>query len=289
MPHEAMSQVVCHLNMACLRGVSIRHSPHPRIDHLEVSHLQISADVVAAFTPTGVLRASINLGNPILASRGKGGEAAVGVSVDLATKFAELLGVELELVVFDAAKKSVEALGNGQADIGFFAIDPARGEEIAFTDAYVLIEGCYLVNENSPITSNEEVDRRDHTVAVGQGSAYDLYLSREIEKATIVRAQNSQAVVDTFVAQHLDVAAGVKQQLQADAQRHRCLRLLPGHFMVIKQAMGVPKSRGSAAAEVLHQFVEQMKASNFVSEALKRHEIQGAAVAPPYGSTPDML
>lgn len=252
----------------------------PRIDHLEATHLQISADVVSAFTPTGVLRASINLGNPILASKGVGGEPAVGVSVDLARKFAELLGVELELVVFDAAKKSVEALGKGQADIGFFAIDPARGKEIAFTDAYVLIEGCYMVNESSPITSNEEVDRRDHTVAVGQGSAYDLYLSREIKAATIVRAQNSQAVVDTFVAQHLDVAAGVKQQLQADAQRHPGLRLLPGNFMVIKQAMGVPKGRGPAAAEVLHQFVEQMKAGGFVSRALERHKIQGAAVAP---------
>lgn len=234
------------------------------------------------FTPTGKLRASINLGNPILAGRNSAGEPA-GVSVDLARAFAQRLGAELELVVFDTAAQSVQAVTDGQADIGFFAIDPARGAGIAFTAAYVLIEGCYLVRDASPLRANEEVDRGGMTVVVGKGSAYDLFLTRELKQATIVRAPSSQAVVATFVEQSADVAAGVKQQLEAGARRLGGLRLLPGRFMVIQQAMGCPKGRGVEAAALLSAFVEEMKASGFVADALKRHRIEGASVAPAAG------
>ncbi|KQX22100.1 ABC transporter substrate-binding protein [Variovorax sp. Root434] len=236
--------------------------------------------IVQAFTPKGVLRASINLGNPILANTDKATGAPVGVSVDLARAFAERLGVALELVVFDAAGKSVEAVANEQADIGFFAIDPVRGAQIAFTEAYVLIEGSYLVREHSPLRRNEEVDQEGLRVTVGKGSAYDLYLTRELKNAQIVRAPTSPAVVQTFLEQNLDVAAGVKQQLESDIRAHAGLRLLPGRFMVIRQAMGTPRTRGADAAQALCQFVEEMKSSGFVSDALRRHGIQGASVAP---------
>ena len=233
-----------------------------------------------AFAPTGKLRASINLGNPILASKHPQTGEPFGVSIDLARAFAQRLGVDIELVVFDAAGKSVEAVRGEQADIGFFAIDPLRGEGIAFTAPYVLIEGAYMVPYFSPIRANEEVDRPGIRVAVGKGSAYDLFLTRELKQAEIVRAPTSPTVVDVFVEQMLEVAAGVKQQLEADQQRFAGYRLLPGRFMVIQQAMGTPKSRGAEAAAYLAQFVEDMKSSGFVADALHRHGIQGASVAP---------
>ena len=240
----------------------------------------LPADVRAAFTPTGALRASINLGNPILAGRNAAGEPA-GVSIDLARAWAEQLGVACELVVFDTAKASVDAVRGDQADIGFFAIDPLRGEGIRFTAPYVLIEGAYLVRDDSPLKDNAEVDAPGRRVMVGQGSAYDLFLSRELKHATIERAASSPAVVPTFVEKNADVAAGVKQQLQADAARIGGLRLLPGRFMVIEQAMGVQANRGDAAQQFLRQYVEAAKASGMVAQALQRHGIQGAVVAPP--------
>ena len=240
-----------------------------------------SPDLVRAFAPSGTLRASINLGNPILAGRDAATGEPAGVSIDLARGLAEALGVPLELVVFDAAGKSVEALEQQRADIGFFAIDPKRGEQIAFTPPYVLIEGSYLVPDASPLRANDEVDRPGTRVVVGQGSAYDLYLSRELKHAEIVRAPTSPAVVEVFLAQRADVAAGVRQQLEADLQRLPGHRLLPGRFMVIQQAMGVGKSRGAAAAAFLADYVERQKASGFVAAALARHGIQGASVAPP--------
>ena len=234
-----------------------------------------------AFAPTGVLRASINLGNPILANRDAKTGEPVGVSIDLAAGVAQRLGVPLSLVVFDKAAESVDAIGKGTADIGFFAIDPQRGADIAFTPPYVLIEGAYLVRQDSPLQTNDAVDQPGRRVTVGKGSAYDLYLSRHLQHAEIVRAPSSPEVVSLFLAQGHDVAAGVKQQLQADAQRHAGLRLLPGRFMIIRQAMGVAKSRGEAAAQWLADYVQSQKASDFVAEALARHGIAGASVAGP--------
>ncbi len=241
--------------------------------------LNPSSSVRAAFTPTGKLRASINLGNPILANAGADGRP-FGVSVDLATEFAKLFNAELELVVFDAAGKSVDAIVAEKADFGFFAIDPVRGADIAFTAPYVLIEGFYLVKSDSPITSNAQVDAACNRVVVGKGSAYDLFLTRELKHAPIVRALTSPTVVETFLRENAEVAAGVKQQLEADAAKVGGLRLLEQRFMVIQQAMGVPKSRGPEAAAFLAAFVEQMKAGGFVADALARHQIKGASVAP---------
>lgn len=236
--------------------------------------------LASTLAPTGVLRAAINLGNPILAHTDPATGAPGGVSVDLAAAFAQRLGVPLELLVVPAAGQSVEAVAQERADIGFFAVDPVRGAGIGFTAPYVLIEGCYLVRDDSPLATNDEVDRPGTRVVVGAGSAYDLHLTRTLKHATIVRAPTSPTVVDVFVAQRLDVAAGVKQQLQADAQRLPGHRLLPGRFMVIAQAMGLPKGRGETARSALADFVEAMKASGFVARALERHGVDGASVAP---------
>jgi len=239
-----------------------------------------TASLGRAFAPQGRLRASINLGNPILAGRDAASGEPRGVSIDLARAFAGQLGVPLELVVFDTAGKSVDAVSGEQADIGFFAIDPKRGEHIAFTPPYVLIEGCYMVRDDSPLRTNEDVDRPGQRVMVGKGSAYDLFLSRELKNAQVVHAPSSPDVVPHFVVTGAEVAAGVKQQLEMDARRIGGLRLLPGRFMVIRQAMGCPRSRGDAAAAALTSFLEKMKASGFVAEALRRHGIEGASVAP---------
>lgn len=237
------------------------------------------AAVVAELGSTGKLRAAINYGNPILATRGEDGQPR-GVSVDLAREAGRRLGLPVELVTFTSAGDTVIGVKAGQVDLAFVAIDPVRAADMEYTAPYVVIEGAYLVRKGSPLQRNEEVDRAGHRVAVGRGSAYDLYLTRELKAATIVRVPTSPQVVDDFLAQNLEVAAGVKQQLEMDARRVGGVRLLPGRFMVINQAMGVPKGR-TAAQAWLSAYIEEMKATGFVADALRRHRIEGAAVAPP--------
>lgn len=236
--------------------------------------------LVTSFAPGGTLRASINLGNPILANRDPAGGEPVGVSVDLAREFARRLGVAVELVVFDKAAASVEAVRDEQADIGFFAVDPARGEGLLFTEPYVLIEGSYLVREESALTGNAQVDSEEHRISVGSGSAYDLFLTREIRRAAIVRLQGAGPALAALRAGDVEVAAGIRQVLEDEARRAPGVRVLPGRFMVIRQAMGVPAGRGAEARALLAAYVEEMKAGGFVAEALKRHRIEGATVAP---------
>ncbi|MDR6887284.1 MULTISPECIES: ABC transporter substrate-binding protein [Variovorax] len=239
-----------------------------------------SPALVSAFAPGGTLRASINLGNPILASKDAATGEPVGVSIDLAREFARRLGVGIELVVFEKAAASVDAVRNEKADIGFFAIDPARSEGLLFTAPYVLIEGSYLVRSASELADNAQVDRAGVRISVGAGSAYDLFLTREIKNAEIVRLQGAPAALAALRSGQVEVAAGIKQLLEAEAQREPGVRVLPGRFMVIQQAMGTPASRGADARALLAAFVEEMKAGGFVADALARHRIEGAAVAP---------
>jgi len=242
---------------------------------------QATPAIVNALAPTGRLRASINLGNPVLASRDRATGVLSGVSVDLARELGRRLNVPVDLMAVDAAGKSVEVVRSADADIGFFAIDPLRSEGVSFTAAYVIIEGAYMVRADSPLQRNEDVDRAGLTVAVGKGSAYDLYLTRELKSAAIVRTQTSAVVVDEFMSKRLDVAAGVRQQLDFDAKRFSGVRLLPGRFMVIEQAMGVPVGRPPLAVQALSADVEEMKTSGFIAQSLQKNRIEGALVAPP--------
>ena len=240
-----------------------------------------SAAVTRALAPGGRLRAAINLGNPVLAHRDAATGEAGGVSVDLANALGRELDLEVELILFEKAVLSVDAVRGEQADVGFFAVDPARSDGLRFTAPYVLIEGSYLVPRGSALRDNAEVDRPENHVAVGQGSAYDLFLSRELQAAQVERVANAPAVLQALKAGRVEVAAGIRQLLDGWASEDPSLRLLPGRFMVIEQAMGLPAGRGGAAAQALAEFVERMKSSGFVAEALARHGIEGAAVAPP--------
>jgi polar amino acid transport system substrate-binding protein len=235
--------------------------------------------VASSLAPSGTLRVTINLGNAVLARRNTDGSAG-GVSVEIAAELGRRLGIPVEHVVVDGAAKAVEAVRNGDADVGFFAIDPLRSAGVAFTAPYVLIEGCYAVRDESPFATNADVDVTGTRIAVGGGSAYDLFLSRELKSAQIVRTDTSQGVVGMFIEQRLDAAAGVRQQLEKDLLRNPGLRLIDEPFMVIRQAMGVGEARGEAAHRYVAAFVEELKASGHIARWLEQYGIEGVSVAP---------
>lgn len=235
----------------------------------------VPAEAVKELTPTGKLRAAINLGNSVLAQGTR--EAPRGVTVDLARELAKRIGAELELVPFDAAGKVFEALKANAWDVAFLAIEPVRAAEIAFTAPYVLIEGVYMVPKDSALRSVADVDRPGIRIGVNRGSAYDLFLTRTLKAATLVRGESG---IETFRKEKLEAAANVKQPIVAYAKAHPDVRVIEERFMEIRQAMGTPQGRPAAAA-YLKRFVEEMKASGFVAEGLKRSNQPDATVAPP--------
>ena len=249
-----------------------------------------SSDVIAELAPLGRLRAAINFGNSVLAQRpgnpessaGLGEGAPHGVSAELARALADRLGVAIDYIAYDAAGKVVDALkaGDGAWDIAFLAIDPVRAAGIDFTAPYVLIEGTYVVPANSELRTVADVDRVGLRVAVAQGSAYDLYLTRALKHATLVRESSGPEALDRFVRDRLEAAGGVRQPIAAFAAAHPGMRVIPGRFMSIEQAMATPKGRPNGIA-YLRGFIEEMKASGFVARALKESGQADAAVAPP--------
>lgn len=240
----------------------------------------VLTDILRDLAPGGKLRAAINLGNSVLAQTDAASGQPKGVTPDLARELGRRLAVPVEFVIFDAAGKVFEATRSGVWDIAFVAIDPVRAAEIEFTAPYVLIEGTYMVPADSPLKTIADVDRPGVRIAVGLGSAYDLYLTRMIKYATIVRATagGGREMIDLFIKDKLEAAAGVRQPLVAYAATNPNVRVMDGRFMEIRQAMGTPKGR-TAGARYLAAFVEDTKASGFVAAALKRNN-QSAAVAP---------
>jgi polar amino acid transport system substrate-binding protein len=223
----------------------------------------------------------INLGNPVLAGLDKATQKPKGVTIDIANEIGKRFGIPVELIPFKSAGSTVDAIKTGNIDLIFVAVDPVRGADISYTPPYIQIEGAYMVKADSSLKANEEVDRSGVEIVVGKGSAYDLYLTREIKNAALLRAASSQAVIDDFMTGKGNVASGVKQQLESDAKRYTGLRMLPGRFMVINQAIGIPKARSEyeKITAYLSAIISDLKSSGFVAESMKRHGIEGAKVA----------
>lgn len=212
--------------------------------------------------PSGTLRASINLGNPVLAAGTP--EAPSGITVALAREIAARLGVGVEFLCFGAAKDSVAAIVDGRADLGFLAVDPGR--PLSFTSPYVLIEGVYVVSDDSTIVAADDVDALGVVVGVKEGSAYDLHLARELQHAQIERGTDG---IDVYAERHLDVGAGIRQPMTAWVAANQGHRVVEPAFMQIRQAVAVPTDRSEPAVEWLRGLVDELLASGFVADALR--------------------
>lgn len=232
------------------------------------------SDLAARVAPTGTLRVVINLGNPVLAQGTA--DAPRGVTVAIAGALAEWLDVPLALLCVDAARDSYAAITEGRVDLCFLANEPAREEGVAFTAPYVLIEGVYVTDADSPLRSADEVDRDGMRIGVRQGSAYDLFLTRSLQHAEVVRADEA---TDVFEEQGLDAAAGVRQPMEEYiAATGR--RILEPAFMEIRQSVGLPRALDAGAVAAVAAHVEHLKTSGFVRDELARSGVE-ATVAPP--------
>jgi len=244
-----------------------------------LTNTETSPQVLSEVAPTGAIRAAINVGNPVLARPGNEGADPEGVSVDLARELGRRLGREVRFLVFPSAGRVVDALADGAWDVAFLANEPARADRVVFSAPYLLIEGTYLVWRDAPFVAASELDRPGVRIAVGLNAAYDLYLTRTLQAAEILRAPNPSAALELFYADRLEAGAGVRQALEAFARNRQDIRILPDAFMSIRQTMASPPGRpaGSAYPDGM---VAELKASGWVRAALDRHGQQNVPVAP---------
>jgi polar amino acid transport system substrate-binding protein len=268
MPNVTSALIATFLTAASA-SVPAPTQPHP------------TAALRAEIAPTGTLRAAINYNNPLLAHRDAVTGELSGIAVDLSRELAGRVGVPVKLIPYEAAGKMVEAAHQGDWDIAYLAIDPARSADIDFTAAYLDLEGTYLVPAGSPLEKIPDVDRDGIRIAVTAGSGYDLFLTRQLKHAQLLRAESTPASIEMMTAQKLDAVAAVRTALVRAAQQLPGSRVLSGHFMTIPQAAAVPKGR-PAAARYTSEFIEDTKSSGFVAASLERHHLgpDDAIVAP---------
>ena len=239
----------------------------------------MSPDILAELTPTGVLRAGINLSNMLLVTGNSPAGDPEGVSPDMARAVAERLGVPVNYVKFQTPGELADAAGGGAWDIGLIGAEPQRAEAIAFTAAYVEIEASYLVPADSPLKTIAEVDAAGIRIATAGRAAYGLWLERNIKRATLMRTDTVVGAAEQFLRDRLEAMAGLRPRLLTDVQEMPATRILDGKFMSVQQAIGTAK-KNTAGAAFLHDFVEEAKASGFVAGLIQKHKVRGLSVAP---------
>ena len=238
----------------------------------------MNPDARSELAPSGTLRAGINLANFLLVTGRTPNGDPEGVAPDMAAEIARRLDVPITYVPFETPAKLADTAGDDVWDIGLIGAEPARAETIAFTAAYTEIEATYLVPEGSALREVEDVDHDGVRIAVARGSAYDLFLSRRLERAELVRASGLDGSFDLFVGQKLDALAGLRPRLISDVERLPGARILEGRFTAVQQAVGTPRPRERGAA-FLREFVEEAKASGLVQRLIDRHRVRGLSVA----------
>ena len=241
----------------------------------------VSAALRSEFAPSGTLVMGVNYGNIVHTQKDPGGGAPLGVAPELARELARRLGVPIRYVTYDTAGKLADDARTRTWDLAFLAVDPARAKDISFSEPYVLISGSYLVRRDAPMRTVKEFDQPGMKIAVGLKSAYDLFRSRDLKHAELVRYPTSQAAIDAFVQGRdgLGAAAGVRQPLVIAAKKDANFRVIEDSFMTIGQAVGVPNGRPNAA-RYLHDYVEEQKANGFIARKLAESGNADATVAP---------
>jgi polar amino acid transport system substrate-binding protein len=235
------------------------------------------ADIASELAPSGVLRAGINLSNILLVTGRTASGGPVGVAPDMAAAIAERLGLGVTYVTFPSPGELADAAVAPEAeswDIGLIAAEAKRAETIAFSPAYTEIEATYLVPAGSPIKSIEEVDKPGIRIAVSGRSAYDLYLSRTLKHAELVRGKGLDGTVELFTSEPFDALAGLRPPLMDNLAKLPGARILDGRFTAVQQAIGTQKHKAAAAA-FLKDFVEEAKASGLVAQLIDKHGVTG--------------
>ena len=240
-----------------------------------------SPEARQSLAPSGKLRVAINVANPILAKRDPASGNVTGITMDLGRALAARLGAEFVPVLYPNPGALVDGARAGAWDIGFAAIDPARADVLEFTAAYMEVNVTYLVPAASPIRAVADADRAGVRIGVGAKNAADLFLTRTIKQAQIVRAPDSvDSAVELLRSGNADAFASNRAGLMLMRDKLGAWRLLDERLYAVEHAIALPRGRGAGFAYA-KAFVEEAKRSGEVAQGIARHSIAGVDVAPP--------
>jgi polar amino acid transport system substrate-binding protein len=229
----------------------------------------------------GKLRVGIILSNQVLVSRDTQSGELRGVSVSLGTAIAKRLDVPFVPVGYANPAALVQSFGRNEWDVAFLAFDPARATDVDFSPPYMVVENTYLVLPGSKVQSTETADAPGVKIAVPERSAPDLFLSRNVKAAEIIRVPGgADAAIEVLRSGRADAYAENAHMLSLYSERLPGSQVLPGRYTLIQHAVAVPKGK-SAAAEFVKRFVEESKGDGTIANAVASAGLRRTAVAPP--------
>ena len=239
--------------------------------------IQASDVAKKELSPTGKLRVGLNMSNFLLTAKDAQG-APIGLAADLGRELGRRLQLEVELIAYPNPGALADDANKGKWDVGFLGAEPQRANEIDFTAAYVEIEATYLLPPGSSLQSIAEVDAKCIRIAVPEKSAYELYLTRSLTQATLIKEKGADNAFKKFVDEKLDALAGLRPRLVTDQDSLPGSKILSGNFTAVQQAAGTPKGR-PAGAQYLKAYIEDVKASGFVAATIEKNKVRGLTVA----------
>jgi len=234
----------------------------------------MSPEILAQLAPSGTLRVGLNMANNLLNTGTTDAGKPDGVAPDMGRAIAKLLDVPAVMVKYASPGEVADTAGKDEWDLGMIGAEPKRAEVIDFSAAYVEIEATYLVPAGSPYNAIDEIDQDGVRIAVSGRSAYDLFLSRHLNHAELVRAQGVVGAVELYKKDGLEALAGLRPALVAESVNLAGSRILDGGFTTIQQAIGVTKGN-TAAAGFIAAFVEESKGNGLIANLIDKHGVTG--------------
>jgi polar amino acid transport system substrate-binding protein len=241
-------------------------------------HTTPTPEVRQALAPTGKLRVGLQLGSPHNVIRDPVSGEMKGVAFDLGTELARRLGVPFEPILYPSVGALLEGGKSGAWDVAFVGFSPERAKEWDFTKLHLEIEFGYLIPSGSSISTMTDVDRPGVRVAVQEKSQPDVFLSRTLKNAVVVRASSLTGTLELLKSGRADTIFSIKPSLFEVSSQLPGSRVLDGRPGIDPHAMVIPKGRDPGLAYA-RKFVEDAKSEGLVKAAIERAGIRGAVVA----------
>ena len=217
---------------------------------------------VNSLAPTGKFRVGMNGNNATLVARNADGTVS-GLSADLGRFIAGKLGVPYEAVVYDSAAPFTASFGKSEWDIILTGKNAVVEKLVDFSANLFLIEYAYVAAPGRAFAGPGQVDAPGIRIAVPRNASADVYLSRALKSAELVRVDGDLTVgIELLRSGKADVYASSINNVQVKASRMPGAKVV-GAFHTVTFAVAMQKGRSAAVLDSLTQLVNEAKAASF--------------------------
>jgi len=233
------------------------------------------------FAKNDMIRAAYLATNPAQAMKDPATGEARGVVPDLVRELERTRGVKVTLVGKPNPQGVIDAVRNGEAEIGFVAYNPERAGPVEFTKPYLLVNQTFIVKSDSPIKSIADIDRQGRKLGATRADSIALYLGRTLKQGQLIELDDTaRDTIERLLRDGaIDAYGSNRQRLTDWTKDAKGVRLLSDDLYGVEQAIIVPGGRRDAL-DAANQFIDEVRRSGFLKTSIERSGVVGITVAP---------